>query len=119
MVDPYTPHADPMPIDRDPMDRPSRTMAWDRVGLGLWWLVAAVGIGLLVLAVVVAFFDGNRTHSGAQVLALLGFVAVEAGFILTSLLVAGWSWGARVALMVTAALLAVRAASFGGLGTLL
>jgi hypothetical protein len=105
------------PMTRDPMDRPARPMAWDRIGLGVWWLVAAVGIGLLVLAYIVAFFD-RTTHTAAAVFALLGFIAVEVGLTLTALLANGWSWGARVALMLAAALLAIRAVGFGGIGSL-
>ncbi|HUR61810.1 MAG TPA: hypothetical protein VM286_05535 [Candidatus Thermoplasmatota archaeon] len=116
-MDPYAAPMDPMAPHRDPMDRPARQMAWDRAGLGLWWLVAAVGIGLLVLAYVVAFFD-RTNHSAAAVFALLGFIVVETGLTLTALLAAGWPWGARVALMITAALLAVRAVGFGGVGSL-
>jgi hypothetical protein len=104
-------------MHRDPMDRPARSMAWDRVGLGIWWLVAAVGIALLVLAYVIAFFD-RTTHTAAAVFALLGFIAIEAGLTLSALLVPGWSWGPRVALMITAALLAIRAVGFGGVGSL-
>ncbi|MEA3143481.1 MAG: hypothetical protein QOG31_805 [Thermoplasmata archaeon] len=106
MVDPYAP---------DPVDR---RMAWmDRTGGGLWWLVAAAGIGLFVLAFVIAFFDG-RNHTAAAVFAMLGFVALETGLTVAALMGVRWPWGARVALMVAAAFFAIRAVGLGGIGSL-
>ena len=99
MVDPYAPD-ETVHTDRRPV--------WvDRSGGGIWWLVAAVGIGLLLLAYVIAFFDG-RTHSAQQVFAMLGFLALEVGLTLTAYLGVSWHWGARVALMLGAAFLALR-----------
>ncbi|HEX2067056.1 MAG TPA: hypothetical protein VHI93_09615 [Candidatus Thermoplasmatota archaeon] len=87
--------------------------AWmDRTGGGPWWLVAAAGIGILLLADVVSFFDGGR-HTAAAVFSLLGFVALVAGLALSALMATRWPWGARVALMLGAAFLAV--GSFNGI----
>lgn len=97
MADPYAP------------TEGERRMAWmDRSAGGVWWLVAAAGVGVLVLASTIAFFDGSR-HSAAEVFSLLGFLGLETGLTLSALLGAGWPWGARVALMVGAAFFALRA----------
>jgi hypothetical protein len=93
-------------------------MAWaDRTIGGLWWLVAAVGVGLLLLAYLIAFFDRSG-HTAAAVFAMVGFIGLEAGLTLSALLGVQWPFGARVALMVAAALLAVRAVGFGGISSL-
>jgi hypothetical protein len=106
-MDPYA----PQPVTTTTTER---RMVWnDRAGGGIWWLVAAVGIGLLVLAAIIGFFDGNRTHTAAQVFGLLGFVCIEAGLTLSALLGTTWSWGARVALMVAAAIIALRGGTVG------
>ncbi|MEA3203942.1 MAG: hypothetical protein QOI63_1622, partial [Thermoplasmata archaeon] len=100
MADPYAP---------DPTLNPR--MAWmDRTGGGVWWLVAAAGIGLLLLAYVIAFFDRSN-HPASAVFAMLGYVVLEAGLTLSALMGVRWPWGARVALMLGAALLALRGAT--------
>lgn len=105
MADPYAPQE-------------SDRMAWmEQGGGGLWWLVTAAGIALFALAYVVGFFD-RGTHTAAAWFAMLAFLALEAGLTLSALTGARWPWGARVALMLGAALLAVRAVGLGGIGTL-
>jgi len=109
-MDPYSTQTGPAP---NTTTNPAETqMAWmDRVQGGLWWVVAAAGVGLLVLATVIGFFDGNRPHTAAQVFGLLGYIGVEAGLTLCALLAPAWPAGARAALMIAAALLAVRTGS--------
>ena len=102
----------------DPYAQPGERMAWmDRTGGGVWWLVAAAGIGLFLLAYVVSFFDRTR-HSAADVFAMLGFLALEVGLTASALMGVRWPWGARVALMIAAAVFAIRAVGLGGVGSL-
>jgi hypothetical protein len=72
----------------------------------LWWLIAAVGIGLLALAYVISFFSNfdsiRDKDKAAAVFRLLGYLAVTAGLTLGSLLMTSLSWGARIALMLGA-----------------
>jgi hypothetical protein len=83
-------------------------MAWmDRIGGGVWWVVAAAGVGVLVLASVIAFFD-RSSHSAAAVFSLLGYVILQVGLVLSTLMGVRWPWGARIALLLGAAFLALR-----------
>lgn len=150
MVDPYAPPTDaPAPrgplmgtapltqaYDEPPApetvrrpDRPWRESRFDRrrdeprsepARPGLFWVVAAVGIGLLCLARLVSYFavagDLDGDVSAPAFLAVLGLVALSAGLALAALLQRGLATPWRIALMLGAGVFAV--VGWDGLGLL-
>jgi hypothetical protein len=91
--------------------------------LGLFWTVAAVGIGLLCLARLMLFFVLQDDLPGEQVasalFATLGVIALAVGLCLAGLLQRGLATPWRIALMIGAGFFAVTGAfPFGGLGAL-
>lgn len=90
---------------------------------GLFWTVAAVGIGLLCLARLMLFFVVSDELPGDQVaaalFATLGVIALAAGLALAGLLQRGLATPWRIALMIGAGFFATVAGSapilgFGG-----
>ena len=92
--------------------------------LGLFWTVAAVGIGFLALARLMLFFVLQDNLPGEQVasalFATLGVIALSLGLCLAGLLQRGLATPWRIALMIGAGFFAVAGAfPFNGIGALL
>ncbi|HJQ93853.1 MAG TPA: hypothetical protein VJ874_06165 [Candidatus Thermoplasmatota archaeon] len=105
---------------RDSHDEPRAEPAH----LGVFWTVAAVGIGLLALARLMLFFVLQDDLPGDQVasalFATLGVTALSVGLCLAGLLQRGLATPWRIALMIGAGFFAVAGAfPFGGFGALL
>ncbi|HUR25742.1 MAG TPA: hypothetical protein VM327_07000 [Candidatus Thermoplasmatota archaeon] len=91
--------------------------------LGLFWTVAAVGVGLLALARLMLFFVVQDNLPNEQVasalFSTLGVIALSVGLCLAGLLQRGLATPWRIALMIGAGFFAVAGAlPFGGLGGL-
>ena len=91
--------------------------------LGLFWTVAAVGIGLLALARLMLFFvlqdDLPNDQVASALFATLGVISLSAGLCLAGLLQRGLATPWRIALMIGAGFFAVTGAfPFGGFGAL-
>ena len=73
--------------------------------------MAAVGVGILILAQVILFCSHvdaiSNTNKASAVFGLLGFIALVTGLTLSSILQPGLSWGARIALLLGAAFIVV------------
>lgn len=102
--------------DHEPHAEPARP--------GLFWVVAAVGIGLLCLARLVLYFavadelDGDV--SASAFMAVLGVVTLSVGLALAAILQRGLATSWRVALILGAGFFAVVGADgLGALGLLL
>lgn len=89
--------------DHEPRTEPARP--------GLFWAVAAIGIGLLCLARLVGFFAVVNALPNAQVapglFAVLGAIGLSAGLTLAAVLQRGLSVPARVALLLGGGFFAV------------
>ena len=119
--------APPVVHEHDPVRRPERPAWRDRAERddvrteparpGLFWTVAAIGIGLLALGRLILYFavaDDLPGDQGAPtLLAVLGGVTLSAGLALAALLQRGLSMPVRTALMVGAGFFAI--AGWGGL----
>jgi hypothetical protein len=85
---------------------------------GLFWVVAAVGIGLLALARLVLYFaiadDLDGDVSAPAFLGVLGLIALSVGLALAGLLQRGLATPWRIALMLGAGFFAI--AGWGPLG---
>jgi hypothetical protein len=108
------------PWRRDAHDHEPRT---EPARLGLFWTVAAVGIGLLALSRLMLFFVLQDDLPGEQVasalFATLGVIALSVGLCLAGLLQRGLATPWRIALMIGAGFFAVAGAfPFGGFGNL-
>lgn len=84
--------------EHEPRTEPAR--------LGLFWTVAAVGIGLLCLARLIVFFAVSNDLPDEQVapafFATLGVVTLSAGLVLAALLQRGLAMPWRIALLLGA-----------------
>ena len=92
--------------------------------LGLFWTVAAVGIGLLALSRLMLFFvlqdDLPNEQVASALFATLGVIALSVGLCLAGLLQRGLATPWRIALLIGAGFFAVAGAfPFGGLGGVL
>lgn len=107
MADPYAP---PHDSGREPAHP------------GPFWLVAAVGIGLVVLGRIVLFFTNVGDLDGELVtpalFEALGVAALAVGLALAAVLQRGLSTGVRVALLLGAGYFAVSSSPFGILSSL-
>lgn len=118
-------HETPVSRDRIERDRPwrrddRREPATEPAHLGVFWTVAAVGIGLLALARLMLFFAmqdelPNDEVAGA-LFATLGAIALSAGLCLAGLLQRGLATPWRIALMIGAGYFAVAGAAAPLLG---
>lgn len=109
-------HETPVQRDRADRDRPWRrddrheTQA-EPARPGVFWTVAAVGIGLLALARLMLFFAVQDNLPNDQVasalFATLGVIALSAGLCLAGLLQRGLATPWRIALMIGAGYFAV------------
>lgn len=131
-ADPYTPASggqvyqrtyEPAPVHETPATRErfDRDRPWRRderhephtepAHLGLFWTVAAVGIGLLALARLMVFFAVQDNLPNDQVagalFATLGVIALSAGLCLAGLLQRGLATPWRIALLIGAGFFAV------------
>lgn len=91
--------------------------------LGLFWTVAAVGVGMLALARLMLFFvlqdDLPSEQVASALFATLGVIALSVGLCLAGLLQRGLATPWRIALMIGAGFFAVTGAfPFGGFGAL-
>lgn len=140
MVDPYAPPTDAPaprthrtaygptvvepapapPVARDPVrprtERPWRDTLHDEPHTeparpGLFWTVAAIGVGLLCLARLVLFFAVSDAMDGDLVapafVAVLGVIALSAGLALAALLQRGLATSWRIALLLGAGFFAI------------
>ncbi|MHB1260689.1 MAG: hypothetical protein ACYC2H_03125 [Thermoplasmatota archaeon] len=139
-AEPYQPAAggqvyqrtyEPAPVHEAPTrERFDRDRPWRRddrrepnaepAHLGMFWTVAAVGIGLLALARLMLFFAVQDNLPNDQVagalFATLGVIALSAGLCLAGLLQRGLATPWRIALMIGAGYFAIGgAAPFVGL----
>lgn len=75
----------------------------------LWWLVSAIGIGLLLLAYVIGFFnnfeDVRDEDKATAVFRMLGVLGLTGGLALGSLLTTAATWGVRLAMLLGSAVL--------------
>jgi hypothetical protein len=91
-------------LDRDRgLDREART---EPARPGLFWTVAAIGVGLLALGRLVLYFavadDLPGDRNAPALFGVLGVIAVSAGLALAALLQRGLSMPVRTALMIGA-----------------
>lgn len=98
--------------DRDrPWRRESHEPRAEPAKLGVFWTVAAVGIGLLCLARLMLFFvvqdDLPAEQVASALFATLGVIALSAGLCLAGLLQRGLHTPWRIALMIGAGFFAV------------
>lgn len=82
-------------------------------------MVAAIGIGVLLLAQVILFFSHFDTISSSNkagaIFGLLGHLALIIGLTLASLLQTSLSWGVRTALLLGAAFFVLGLGGFSNL----
>lgn len=104
----YEPQPEPWQAPRDVADPASP---------GLFWTVAAVGVGLICLGSLIAFFTYMGDLDGEDVAPALfgvfGTIALALGLALAAVLQRGLSMGVRVALLLGAGYFAVSGNSFG------
>lgn len=83
----------------------------------MFWVVAAVGIGLICLGTLISFFTYMGDLDGEDVAPALfgvfGGIALAVGLALAAVLQRGLSTGIRVALLLGAGYFAVSGSSFG------
>ncbi|MEA3190214.1 MAG: hypothetical protein QOD77_796 [Thermoplasmata archaeon] len=77
----------------------------------LWWLIAAIGLALMVLAFIIQFFNGlddyRDEEKASMFFQMLGVVGLTGGLALGALFMTGASWGIRLAMLLGAALVLV------------
>ena len=111
MADPYAPPHDS-----------GRQSSQQAAHPGTFWLVAAVGVGLILLARIVSFFTNVGDLDGKLVAPALfevfGVAALAAGLALAAILQRGLSTGIRVALLLGGGYFALSSSPFGLLSRL-
>lgn len=89
---------------------------------GLFWVVAAIGVGLLCLARLFAFFtyvgDLDGEDVAPAIFSVFGVIALAIGLALAAVLQRGLSTPVRVALMLGAGYFALSGDAFGLLASL-
>ncbi len=79
----------------------------------LWWFIAAGGIGLVLVATLIAFFNGFGEPPMADedkapaIFMLLGYLAFVGALALMAALQTAWSFGARAAMLLGAGFFAL------------
>jgi hypothetical protein len=119
VADPFAPPAEPTRRRGAPADTTASAPAYrsEPAHPGMFWVVAAVGVGLICLGTLVSFFTYMGDLDGEDVAPALfgvfGTIALAVGLALAAVLQRGLSTGIRVALLLGAGYFAVSGNGFG------
>lgn len=117
-VPPYQPEAEPEPWEAPRESRPRSEPAHP----GLFWVVAAIGIGLLCLGRLISFFSYMGDLDGEDVAPAIfnvfGTIALAVGLALAAVMQRGLSTAVRTALILGAGFFAMSGDAYGLLASL-